>query len=924
MFCEACGSQMTGSTALCHHCDHHQEGVLPPSVEAPIPLHVPEADVPDRAGVPEQREVGRDTAFCTACRKVVPVGTLVCDDCMPVGVPASPVTPESGRESVPGSPGPGSPTWTGTGASAARDPLAIDLSRVTPAMRGALRDGLSVVVGLYLISLVTGIIALPFIHGSSIVDAIRGAGWLTALTFRGHVIVSGASGSASAAASAYAQPGLLFCGCMVATAYLTRRAERQDPSPDARGVWLVSGALGLGAGVACALIAVVTAGTVRSSSDGSAVSVHVNIISAFIGAFIFTGLAAAITRFALTWRRALLPAKVRDAVDRSWPQVRAIGWFGVAGSALALVCIVLFLVVSRAPIGAWLVAIVDLPFLMLEVLLLSCGVPISTSGSFSALGVLGGSGSAGVGLFSGGLPTYCWLLLIIPIVAIFAAGVRMTVREPFAADVAWDRVLRCMVIGSAAAWAIAYLTSILGGESGGVSFLSGSGTIRVGMGIVASLLVGAAVGALIPLSGFYMARFVGQRWPEIVIAVATMANGRLDPVWARALGEESPTHVDLPRPPRARSASPTPSTLVGAPGDGPAVATRSAAGPTEPPTAPLRRPPRQFRMTPRLKAVLYGIGGLAVVAIAGVIGLNVAASSHSPTAVANAYMQDVASGNASGALATTDGQWTGPWLSAQALAMQDQSSPITHVQVGSATVTGSTAVVPVSYWVGSTPVVGSTVTLRSDGSQNLVFTHWVVTNPVARLSAPGGSISVDGSTTSTSGEPILVFPGAPVLRAGKGSDPYIATSLSGSSNDVVGPGQSLQVATTTQLTSAGSAAVIAAADQSLQQCLSSTSPTPPNCPFSDIGASDYPGVSGVSWSISEMPSLENTTLTLSGNQVEVQADTYGAIEVSCSYSYVDPNLGVQTVPDSSVGNMTSATVTLTSGGTPSVSFQNFD
>jgi hypothetical protein len=780
-----------------------------------------------------------------------------------------------------------------------------------------------VVVGLYLASLVAGLVALPFIHGASIVEAIRGAGWLTGLTFRGHLIVTGSSGSASGAASAYAQPGLLFAGAMAAVVYFARRSEALDPSPDARGIWLESAALGIGAGVACALIALVTAGSVGSSSDGSsASSVHVNLVSAFIGAVFFTGLAAAVTRFAVTWRRPVLSERVRSFVDQSWPQVRALGWFGALGGALSLVAILLFLLVDGAPIGAWLIAILDLPFLILQVLLLSCGVPISTSGSFSALGFLGGSGSAGAGLFSGHLPTYCWLLLVIPIVSILAAGIRTTVSAPLTPTLAWDRVLRCAVIAAAAAWVIAYITSIIGGEGGGVGFISGSGTIRVGMGIVASLLVGAVVGALMPLSGFYAARYAGMHAPQIVIGLATVGNGRLDAEWARAIGDADPTHV-APRPPSRAPVGPPPvpsaaSTFSASPTERPSV------GSTVPPVQASPRPPREFHMTPRIKAALYGVGGLAVVVVAAVIGLNVAGASHTPTSVADAYLQDIATGNASGALATTDGQWTGPWLSKQALSAQDQANPITHIQTGSATVTGSTAVVPVSYWVGSTPVAGSTITLHSEGSQDVLFTRWVVADPIARLSVQGGVVSVDGSLTPASGSPILVFPGAPVIQAQKSADSDIETSLSGDNNTTVAPGQSVHVSTKTQLTSAGSSAVIASVDQSLQQCLNSTSVTPPNCPFADQGAAAYPGIAGVTWTVSEMPTLQNTTLTLTGNNtVQVEADSYGGIEVSCSYSYVDPTLGPQTSSDTDLGSMNTGTVKLT-GGTPSVSFSNFD
>ena len=938
VFCESCGGEISDTVQTCPHC--HQTVTIPgPSGTA--------TEVADSGAVAPDA-----SAFCTNCRKRVPPGMLLCTDCAsqsaPDSVEALPlVTRTSGvtaREIPTNLAVPTDPV-SSTAAASTQEPTmlrpteqsystasartqggaaavaALGLPEISPAMRIGARDGAMTVVGLYLASLIVSLVALPFLHGVTAVEAFRGAGWLTGLTFRGHLIATGSvGGSSNGAIAVYFQPGLLFAAAMTAISYLTIKAERLQSTLDLRSLMLSSAATGVGTGAAALIISLVTGGTIGSSSDGSTASIHVNPISAFIGGLVFATAASAITRLVLTWHQPVVSERMHKIVELIAPEARILGEFTLIGSAMALVALVMELIFGGASLAAWLIALLDLPFLLLDVLLLSMGVPLSSSGSFSVLGIFGGGGSAQVGIFSGGLPGYFGLLILIPIISIVVVGIRATVVEPLAPRIRWDRVARMGALGAAGAWIVSYITSIVAGASAGASVISGSGTVRIGLAVFASVLAGGIVAGGLCVVGFYLARLLGTRAPQAVAWVSLTGGGALHPDWAEALGD-----VGLAQVRRPAVADAMASGIGGGGAADPAV--RAAEGPPSAADTPRREPsaPRQrhpFVLTRRVKVALYALGTVVVVVAAGIITLKVIGSSQTPTSVATSYMQALASGNATSALSNTDGQWSGPWLTSAALQTQESAGSITHIQVGTATISGSQATVPVSFWVGTTPVSGS-ISLRSDGSKDLFFTRWVVANPVALLSVSGAGVDVDRMPSLKHGE-MLVFPGDLVFKTIGGGSPYVQTVLSRGRQEIVTPGQSVQVPTRSQLTSAGETAVINALDQSLQQCLASTSFTPPNCPFADPNAANSGNaqVSGVQWTVSEMPSLENTSLSLNPNGKVTAQASYGAIYVSCSYNYVDPVFGPQSANDQEIAMMTTASVSFSSGQ-PVVTFQNF-
>jgi len=915
--CKSCGEVLGPSMRACPSCGRVASPASARSIsEAVPPTGGQEASSP---GV---------TAFCTGCRKPVPVGVLLCDECTQgaIAQAPSPPTPDFtrtragglGAEAQSAAAGKGDPAPVGSRSAGS---IALSRSVITSERQSAFRDGFVVVVGLYAVSLIVALVALPLLHGARAADVLRGAGWLTGLTVRGHLIATGAvGGSASGAVDAYVQPGLLFAGLVAAIAILTRRAERRAPSASMGDVAASSVASGLGAGIAALVVALATGGTVGGNSGGGPTDVHVNAVSALIGALVFVGLAAAVARLATSWRRPLLSEAPHRFIDQWWPEVRSIGALGAVGAPLGFVAIVLALVIGGAPAGAWLIALLDLPFLLAEVVLLSFGVPLSTSGSFSAGGIFGGSGTLSVGVFGGGLPGYFWLLLLVPVLGVIGAGIRTTVSAPMSEAPPWSRAWRTAVIGAIAAWIVTFITSINAGGGAGVSVLSGSATARIGMAVFGSLVAGAVVGACVPLVGFYATRYAARRAPGLVVSVGTIGRGTLHAEWAATLGDSDPAHLTRvnpspwPRPEESFSSPAVASTFEGRSETPEALSRAAFSGPR-----------RQFRLTRKTKIALGSLVGVIVLLVAALVAVNLASSSYTPTAIATSYLQAVASGNASGALTETDGQWHGSLLSSAALRAQDAADPITHIHVGAGTTSGSVATVTASYWVGNTPESNIPITLRRAGSKDLFFTNWQIVDPVARVSVGQGAVTLDGTVSDRAGQTVLAFPGRLVLQATSSRNPYFRTTLAGGGSEVVAPGSSVQLSTTTRLTSGGATAVLGAVDQSLQQCLNSTSLAPPNCPFSDQSAlsANLAQVSGVQWSVSTMPTAQNTTLSLKPNgSVQVAAD-YGAVSVSCSYNYVDPVFGPQSTSDTDIVSMTDATVTLVPGQASAVSFQNF-
>ncbi|WP_298334983.1 hypothetical protein [Ferrimicrobium sp.] len=792
--------------------------------------------------------------------------------------------------------------------------LAYQLSRFAPSVRYSIRDGAMMVLGLYVFLVVVSVAVVGVIHGSGLGNAgvLRIAGWLTGLTFRGHLIAAAGSGSEfNASLSAYIQLGLPFVLAMSAIAVLARRTERLHPSKDWHQMLLYATATGLGAGVVTIVISLITSAYADFVVGGLNINadVHMNIVSAFLGVFFFTGIVAAVTKIVTAWKTEVIPERLRHHVALWTPGAIGFAWFATVGVVLSALTLIITLLVLPSSAQVWLTTLTELPFILLWVFMVSFGIPVSVSGSLGLLGSVGGATSQSVGLTYGSWPVAAWLIVLIPLTALIVGGIKITTRYPAQPKPAWAHCWRTALLGAVGGWLTSFLTLILIGGSGNVSMFSGQIYGSIGVNWAVAIIGGATIGALIPLVGFYLTRLLGARLPKPIAFVVLFHKGTIDPSWEQILGSTNSlnTGVSFGAPGTDERHSSVLSDRINASG-------LMSLHP--------KQLAKTFRMTKRWWIGVVATVSLAVMAVAAVIVINVMGSAFTPSSVAKSYLSDIATGNASGALSRGGGHWAGPWLTSTVLRRQDAASPISHIVVGTASIQGSTATVPVSYWVGTTPVLHDDLTLYRSGSQDLFFSHWIVATPVVRLGTPSGGVFVDGIKTPSKGGTILVFPGSPIKTTPPDSDPYVSTQLTHSGSSVLTPGASTLLGVRQQLTPVGRHTVISSIDNALKRCLSSTSVTPPGCPFNDPYASFYQPISHIRWTVSAMPSLRNVALSLHGKSLVNVDAQYDVIEVNCSYDY-SSFFGTQSNQDTDISAMTTASVTLTPHETPKVTFQSF-
>ena len=580
-------------------------------------------------------------------------------------------------------------------------PLGLTPADGTAALRTVARVFLPVLVVLTILVAVLAQVALPHGHGGSLADWLRTAVVLTALAMGGRVSVEGSA--TVEGATAQMTLGLRLIPLTITLVLLglvaraAVRAERQQPSSGRANLVARGLVLGLTAGLGLAAAAVIGRTSELYGVDLTAaygawsggVAVGAGVPSTLLGTVLLVSLVAVLAR---AWARPRVPAADRPRSAEAAAAVRILRTFAV-GLLVAASVFLLVVLLYQAAVGDDLdgnrlqelaALLVLAPNAVLALSLGALGVPLASGASGSGQGrvwagvlgdSVGSSADRSLTLFD------YWpalLALLVPLALLVATAVRRSLRPPVL-PFPGPAVRPAAGIGFVAGLAVALLLRIS-------TVASGSGGVPVAGGISGSATAGAGPSLLwaplLTATWAVLAVWVVRFGPTLALSLPrwltrTVAGRGIRPEWAAALAGTAP----------------------------------APAG----------------RRSPALRGVLIAAAGLALLAIAGLgVVVVVNATVRTPEAAARGYLAAVADANPDAVLdhLRTPPASRGALLDADALASKD-FTPISHVTVGDADVSGDRATVHVSYSVGGRRV-DDTIDLVAGGRRYGVLRTWEV------------------------------------------------------------------------------------------------------------------------------------------------------------------------------------------------------
>lgn len=538
------------------------------------------------------------------------------------------------------------------------------------------------------------------------------------------VRISGAAEffSAGASSSLWVFPLLLTLAVMAVTFWWSWRCERRTPSSRAHRL-LAPVASGLIASLVVLLIAAIFA--VRQAAGGAAVEVTGASFRVVVFGTILLAAAGAAgralgartapgERLVAAGRRALtaLPAIVRETLT-------VVTVFAIAFVPLAIIVGVVLLVNADQAAG-------------IPLLLVLC---LNVAPVLAVFAQLGGVEAGVAGMSQGGTiftvdVWWLWLITALALVLAAIAAVRIGTRRPRRAagldlTIAWR--LPLVMLGLWVAFGLLFF-GLSGAGMASAAFLSGAAGVGIAMSWWTPLVM-LVWAAAIELGAQLLPRLVYAVSPQLLAVLA----GR---------GATGEWLVGAPVVPAAVPGAPVePGAAAAAPGAPAATAPAVPAAPIAPPKP----------LSPAAKKALLwtgvGVGAVAVIGIGGAIAVSIVNAGRGPVAVAQEYVELIASGQAEAAGAAVD-----PNVPSAERAF------LTDEVLGSATSTISD--VRVEGGEGGGDVRGVTVTYRLDGvdqtayldvertgNEWLVLENWRVTTPLvveAQIGAEGGSGAVIG------------------------------------------------------------------------------------------------------------------------------------------------------------------------------------
>lgn len=426
--------------------------------------------------------------------------------------------------------------------------------------RIAVRDGALVIVGLFVgCTVLAALLLVIGTSGTSVSDWLHVGGWLTGMTFRGHLTGGETTLGPLPLGAGFSfalQPGLPFVCAVGFAVWRAMHSERTWPSASASGLAAHAAiAAGTAAFLEVLLAAVLRGKTTFTSGNeqfGGAASLGVGVPSAFLGSFAYVWLASAIGRSASARPTLEVPERWRTQLRPWLAPTRQLGEFAAFASGLCLIVGAVVLLAGRASVGAWLLLLLSLPFVLLVGALFCSGAGISVGASIG----IGSLGHA-FGLLNGGLPAWTYLLLAIPCVAAFMVAARASRARSTPSEPPWDVAWRGAVIACTTVLVAGFVTSITGSGS---AFGAG-GTFRFGVAWSTAIVAAAVWGAAVPLATFYVPRFVSA---PTLAAIASIGSRGVDAVAPAAVAQPSPvrppTQPFEPVPPPTQPLDPVPPT----------------------------------------------------------------------------------------------------------------------------------------------------------------------------------------------------------------------------------------------------------------------------------------------------------------------------------------------------------------------------
>jgi hypothetical protein len=821
--------------------------------------------------------------------------------------------------------------------------FAVDSDHVARAGRVALLGTGPLLLLSLVIVVALALAGAPEKHHGSVLDWVRGAIWLAGLAWHGTLAAtvrgnagtseSLASGTYEATAYATLAPLLLTFLTLALLAWAARKDERQRPSTGLGQLATRSLATSAFLGLAWFLLS----GASRSSNGfglklseylGAGSSAHVRI---------GVGLGAVPTATTVLFLSlaVILAVRLATSPGRLHTNARLGSWLSAFSSALRLsvavavattFVTVTYLLVQliqaigedtsalsgvtsdATPDGAGPLVTIGLGLLTLPNLLItgsgfSLGSDLAASGDGSVSGslpsLLGMSDlpftTASYGLFTDSeRPTWLYILLLTSLIAALAAGVRSIVRTQPAP----------LRLSTTAQWAVAFavlwavlgwLASVSFGVSGraagdvtsrveqGIGVMSWDGSAGLSYtGIIGLATLWAAVACV---AAHWLTPRLGGSAPRTIAGIGGLVDRRLHPSWALMLADAS-----------VRLGKDLPSWLRSAADDAAAKGYVAEQLPLHPGAA--------------RRIVLVGGTATLLIAVAVVGGSILESTTYGPAAAAKTYLDDVASGNAQGAMEQADlTSGNGDLLTDGVLQAQQKESPMTAVQVVSTKTSDKSSTVEVTYKVNGV-AQSATLSLIQDDTRSRwggLFHSWTVRDPFAQVtvSGSGGPIQIGGRTV-TAGTIYRVFPG--VVTA---TTPATQLLDADSDSQVVTIGSSTELSLNPDLRQNVINDVRAQMVTELTQCLKQDVLVPIGCPFS---SSDYLSgrAVGVNWqAVSDI----GNAITVSNS--EGTLSTSGELPLSVTYTDVS-DYSTSAESDSVMADLSA---TITYDGQDSISIQ---
>jgi len=866
-FCIECGARLGAEARFCAECGAAQAATAQPKVQG--------AALAPAKGTSSGAADGKITPAVSAA-----AGTPTWADAIPAIAPPPTGAQPPAPETPPGSRG-------------ARIPhAAIKLSQLPPAQTSAAaKDGLlalGVVSGVLLVTvaMAAGIFAPEGHHGSP-------ADWLrTAVVILGlgvhapaqlNVAVSAGEG---VAADATFMVAATFTPLIVTALFgfvcflLARRTERRNGSENLKAAATAAALTGAVFAGAAALLARLASGLpgfgisdALSLDSSTTASLGANPWYVLLAAFVLTAACTFLGRTTMLARsQGVTLSHLASAKVSPWladlgmarnlflgaTLVAALGlacmfgWSGIhalftsdPGSAVSPSAVDGSGHDAKAIIGVVLAGALLLPNLIVTAVGFALGGTLGFSGSGGARSSLLDSASwvgdlsNGVGLFTGGVPTTAYLIVIPMLLMALLLGIRATVQRPPGEAYA-PHVWRTSAL-FAGAWVIlAFLVRVSVTVGGNAAALSQSGEAQgsaaVGLGVPSILVAALLWGATATLGGALIARFVAAALPK---PVSWLGGSDINPEWNLLIAD-----AVLVR------GGKIPRRLTAAVDD-----VRRGVRPQSP---PLDVHPERDRL------LAVSAASLMVVVVAGGIGYRVVQDNvFGPNVVVKQYFSAVAARNVPAALQLLDAT-TSKGLDKTLLTSAAMLKVPSNTSISTTTVTGDHATVTVDQTLDGAHTQ-TTFTLTRQGSAGVIFDAWRLDSPFTQLTigsdndAAAALLTVNGVAAPSGTYP--VFPGAYTVAQPK-------TGLYQSADTQVTSDGQGEVAAT--LNSWLDPSVQVAADRAvhtmLDTCATSTEADPPGCGFSY----DFTGYSATNrvWSITDYPI------------VSVEVDSSGTISVA--------------------------------------------